>query len=169
VHGASKGTCVDIKGEWLRLGRQNAALNGVSDRIGFMEADAFRALADFRASGRRFDIVVVDPPSFLKSEKALKSASKGYMELNRLAMEVLNEGGILATFSCSHSMPNEVFAAVLKEAASKAKKDFRILRRCHQDKDHPIVRAIPETEYLKGYFLSVTTEGSASCRQKGAS
>lgn len=70
-------------------------------------------------------------------------------------MKVLNEEGVLATFSCSHNMPNERFAATLKEAAIDAKKRFDILKRCHQAEDHPIVKAIPETEYLKGYFLKV--------------
>jgi 23S rRNA (cytosine1962-C5)-methyltransferase len=70
-------------------------------------------------------------------------------------MKVLNEGGVLSTFSCSHNMPNELFSGILKDAAKDAGKEFTILKRCHQAPDHPIVREIPETDYLKGYFLKV--------------
>jgi 23S rRNA (cytosine1962-C5)-methyltransferase len=70
-------------------------------------------------------------------------------------MKALNEDGILATFSCSHNMPNETFSDIIKEAAKESGKEFAILKRCHQAQDHPIVKSIPETEYLKGYFLKV--------------
>ena len=72
-------------------------------------------------------------------------------------MKALSDGGVLATFSCSHNMPNELFSKILKEAAITAGKKFTILKRCHQAEDHPIVRSIPETEYLKGYFLKVSS------------
>ncbi len=148
-------TAVDIKEDWLALGRKNAALNNVSDRIEFVKADAFEYLTGAMSSGKRFDVIIVDPPSFLKTRRLLASASRGYKELNYKAMRCLNEDGVLATFSCSHNMPNETFSAALKEAAAKAEKKLTILKRCRQAEDHPIARAIPETEYLKGYFLKV--------------
>jgi 23S rRNA (cytosine1962-C5)-methyltransferase len=89
----------------------------------------------------------------MRNKESLVSARKGYEELNTNAMKVLSDGGTLATFSCSHHMPNEEFAAALKSAAAAAGRTYSILKRCHQDIDHPIARAIPETEYLKGYFL----------------
>jgi len=157
LSGAAKVTAVDIKEEWLELGRKNAELNNAAGKIEFIKSDAFEFLKGAVASGKRFDVVIVDPPSFLKSRYSLASASKGYRELNCMAMRCLNDGGVLATFSCSHNMPNEAFSASLKEAAAKAQKETTVLKRCHQDRDHPIVRAIPETEYLKGYFLKVVS------------
>jgi 23S rRNA (cytosine1962-C5)-methyltransferase len=158
VFGARHVKGIDIKEEWLELARENSRLNGVSEKTEFMKADAFRALEDILKSGRKFDIIIIDPPSFLKNRDSLASASKGYRALNALAMKTLVDGGILATFSCSYSMPNEVFSDILKKSASDAGKKITILKRCRQDRDHPIVRAIPETEYLKGYFLKVANE-----------
>jgi len=156
--GARKVRGVDIKEEWCELARRNAALNGVADKIGFIKGDAFPVLKAIRDSGEKFDIIVIDPPSFLKTRESLKSASKGYKELNEAAMKALSDDGILATFSCSYNMPNDIFAQVLKDAARGAGKNITILKRCHQAEDHPIVRAIPETGYLKGYFLRVKDE-----------
>lgn len=158
AYGAAYARGVDIKEEWLDLARKNAALNGVSEKTEFIKADAFSALRYIYDSGERFDIIILDPPSFLKKRESLASASRAYKELNRLAMKTLSEAGILATFSCSHNMPNEKFSSILKEAAVSAGKKFTILKRCHQAEDHPIVKTIPETEYLKGYFLRITDE-----------
>jgi 23S rRNA (cytosine1962-C5)-methyltransferase len=156
LYGARHVTGVDIKEEWLALARENARLNdGVAERSSFMKNDAFAALKDINASGRKYDVIILDPPSFLKTKDSVASASKGYKELNTMAMAALSDGGILATFSCSHNMPNKIFSDILKASAAGAKKEIAILKRCHQDKDHPIARAIPETEYLKGYFLKM--------------
>jgi len=155
IFGSRSVTGVDVKEDWLELARENARLNGIADKAEFIKADAFRVLKEISDSGRRFDIIIIDPPSFLKSRESLASASKGYRELNTAAMKILNEGGMLATFSCSHNMPNAAFSEILKRSAAEAGKKIAILKRCHQAEDHPIVRAIPETEYLKGYFLKV--------------
>ena len=155
LFGASEVTSIDIKNEWLELGRKNARLNNVEERIKFVKADVFSKLKDIYNSGEKFDIIIVDPPSFLKSKESMKSASKGYGRLNLLAMKVLENGGILATFSCSGNMPNEAFSNILKRAGREAGKKMTILKRCHQAEDHPIVRHIPQTEYLKGYFLKI--------------
>jgi len=146
---------VDIKEAWLELARENSRLSGVAEKTEFVKADAFKALEDVLRSGQKFDIIIIDPPSFLKTRESLKSASIGYRELNLNAMKCLNSGGMLATFSCSYNMPNDVFSKILKDAAAAAGKKLTILKRCHQSEDHPIVKAIPETEYLKGYFLKV--------------
>jgi 23S rRNA (cytosine1962-C5)-methyltransferase len=79
-----------------------------------------------------------------------------------MAMSCAEEGGILCTFSCSHNMTNDIFSSMLKDSAAKAGKQLTVLKRCHQAQDHPIVRAIPETEYLKGYFLKLSQDGSLS-------
>ena len=155
VFGARHVNGVDIKEEWLELARENSRLSGVAGKTDFVKADAFKALEEALKSGRKFDIIIIDPPSFLKTRESLKSASAGYSQLNTNAMKCLNPGGMLATFSCSYNMPNEVFSEILKKAAASVGKKLTILKRCRQSEDHPIVREIPETEYLKGYFLKV--------------
>jgi len=154
-YGAKSVRSIDIKDNWLELGRKSAELNGVLDKVEFIKKDAFKALEEINSSGEKFDIIILDPPSFLKSRESMASASKGYEELNLKAMKALNNGGTLATFSCSHNMPTAVFSELLKKCAVSAHKKITILKRCHQAEDHPIVREIPETEYLKGYFLKV--------------
>lgn len=155
VYGARCVLGADIKEEWLKSARENADLNGVGKVTEFIKSDSFALLNKINGSGEKFDIIILDPPSFLRNRESIVSASRGYRELNSLAMKALTGGGVLATFSCSHNMPNDLFAKILKEAASGAKKRFTILKRCHQAEDHPIVRSIPETEYLKGYFLKI--------------
>jgi 23S rRNA (cytosine1962-C5)-methyltransferase len=156
--GAKKVVGVDIKPEWLALSRKNAALNGVSDIVEQREGDVFEILNNICDSGEKFDIIILDPPSFLRSKKDLAAAAKGYREINTLAFRALSGNGILCTFSCSHNMPNKTFSDIIKDAASRSGKKFTILKRCRQDKDHPIIREIPETEYLKGYFLRTSDE-----------
>lgn len=156
VYGAAHVAGIDIKEEWLGLARENAVLNGVSEKTEFVKGDAFGVLKKLNESGEKFDIIILDPPSFLKTRESLIAATRGYKELNMLAMKIVSDGGVLATFSCSHNMPNHLFSNIIKNAASEAKKKTAILKRCHQGEDHPIVRAIPETEYLKGYFLKIS-------------
>lgn len=155
LYGASSVIAVDIKGDWHNLGKENARLNGVSDLITFIESDSFDFLEKMAASKQKFGMVIADPPSFLHNKESIASASKGYQRLNTMAMSVIEPGGILATFSCSQNMPNALFAEILKKSAANANKKITILKRCHQDTDHPIVQSIPETEYLKGYFLKI--------------
>jgi len=155
--GAKRVVGVDIKPEWLALARKNAALNGVSDKVEQREGDVFEILNNICNSGERFDIIILDPPSFVKEKKSIISAAKGYKELNTLAMRSLNEGGTLCTFSCSYNMSNDIFSDAIKKSAAEAGKSLTVLKRCHQDKDHPIIRSIPQTEYLKGYFFKVSS------------
>lgn len=159
IGGAKSVTGVDIKEDWLVLARRNMELSGwpakpdVAGRAEFIRSDVFNYLKNIHTSGRTFDIIIVDPPSFVKAKHSIASASRGYEELNLTAMRCLRPGGVLATFSCSHNMPNALFSDILKKAAAKAGRKMAILKRCHQAEDHPIVKSIPETEYLKGYFL----------------
>lgn len=155
--GASSVRGVDIKREWLDTALKNAHLNGVSERLEFIKGDAFQILRNIYASNEKSDIIVIDPPSFIKRKGSLKHALRGYKDLNLMAMKTLNEGGVLCTFSCSHNMPNEAFSDILKSASRDAGKRFTILKRCHQAEDHPVVKYIPETEYLKGYFLKINS------------
>ncbi|MFA5143318.1 MAG: class I SAM-dependent rRNA methyltransferase [Candidatus Omnitrophota bacterium] len=155
ISGARRVIGVDIKEDWLNLARENARLNGVHEKTEFVKGDSFAVLKDMSGSGKKFDIIALDPPSFLKGRESRVTAARGYRELNSLAMKSLSGGGILATFSCSHNMPNELFSKVIKESADAAGRKFTILKRCRQAEDHPIVKGIPETEYLKGYFLKM--------------
>jgi 23S rRNA (cytosine1962-C5)-methyltransferase len=157
VYGAKYVRGVDIKEDWLELARKNASLNGVAGVTEFVKSDGFKVLDELGSSGEKFDIIVLDPPSFLKARSSFESAAKGYKELNLKAMKALTDGGALATFSCSHNMPSDKFSDIIKKAAAEAGKRYTILKRCHQAEDHPIVRWIPETEYLKGYFLKMET------------
>lgn len=154
--GADSVMAVDIKEDWIDLGKKNAELNGVAEKIMFVKSDVFGFLRNMRAIHESFDIVILDPPSFLKSRHKLADAIKGYLDINLNSMKILNPGGVLATFSCSHNMPFETFAETIKKAAEQANRTYTVLSRCHQDKDHPFVKNIPETNYLKGYFLKVS-------------
>jgi 23S rRNA (cytosine1962-C5)-methyltransferase len=158
ISGAGEVLAADIKEDWLKLGRENAELNGVGGKIAFSRADSFDLLKGMHSSGKRFDFIILDPPSFIKSKHSIVTASKGYRQLNLAAMKCLNDDAVLATFSCSHNMPNETFSNILKEAAEMAGKRLTVIKRCHQAEDHPIVRNIPETEYLKGYFFKVSSK-----------
>ena len=153
--GAKSVIGVDIKEDWLVLARRNMELSGVSPKAEFVKADSFGYIKNAHAAGRTFDIIIVDPPSFVKTKHSIASASRGYEELNVTAMRCLRAGGVLATFSCSHNRSNQLFADIIKKSAAKAGKNTSILKRCHQAEDHLIVKAIPETEYLKGYFLKI--------------
>lgn len=157
VYGAKRVLGADIKEGWLNLARENSKLNGVGEKTEFKKGDSFEVLKNINNSAEKFDIIILDPPSFLKSRESIVTATKGYKELNALAMKALSDDGILATFSCSHNMPNELFLKTIKDAAAATGKKITILKRCHQAEDHPIVRTIPETEYLKGYFLRLSS------------
>ncbi|KAF0217744.1 MAG: hypothetical protein FD174_3215 [Geobacteraceae bacterium] len=157
VHAAAFGaagvTCVDISERAIALARQNALLNGVEQVMAFEAVDAFDRLRSFKHEGRRFDVIVLDPPAFVKSRKALKEALKGYLTINRRAMELLNPGGYLITCSCSYHMEREMFRDLLKSAAVQAGRNMRLVETRSQSPDHPILLAVPETEYLKCFVL----------------
>lgn len=145
---------VDVSGEALRRARENAALNGVEDKIDYEEADVFKFLRTCRDAGRTFDTIVLDPPKFAESKAQVMKAARGYKDINLLAMKLLRPGGILATFSCSSAMTAELFDKLVAEAAVDAKRDFRILARTLQADDHPVSVHFPEGQYLKGLILS---------------
>ena len=156
VNKATEVVCVDLKDQWLDLVKLNAGINNVSGSLRCIKGTAFNFLDYLISRNELFDMIILDPPSFLKSRHDLKTAIKGYLDLNRRGMKLLKEKGVLCTFSCSHHMRNEIFSDIIKKAAELEDKNISILKRCRQDKDHPVVAHIPETEYLKGYFLSVS-------------
>jgi 23S rRNA (cytosine1962-C5)-methyltransferase len=157
VHAASYGAasvvCLDVSERAIGLARQNAALNGLEGVFRFEAMDAFDRLRSMRGEGKRFDVIVLDPPAFVKSRKTIKEAQKGYLTVNRRAMELLRDGGHLITCSCSYHMEREMFRDTLVRAAQQAGRRMRLVASRSQAADHPVLLGIPETEYLKCHVL----------------
>tara|TARA_B110000483_G_scaffold87327_1_gene107782 strand:- start:110 stop:1075 length:966 start_codon:yes stop_codon:yes gene_type:complete len=103
----------------------------------------------------KWDVIVLDPPPFAKSKKAMAGALRGYKELNMRAMRALEPEGVLATYTCSHHMGDAELRGVLAEAAHDAKRRVQVIEYCHQPADHPVLVTMPESEYLRGYILRV--------------
>jgi 23S rRNA (cytosine1962-C5)-methyltransferase len=151
--GASGVTCVDSSERAVALARENAALNGFAGIVKCEAADAFERLRSLKGEGRSFDLVVLDPPAFVKSRKVLKEAMKGYFTINRRAMELLRPGGYLISCSCSYHMEREMFRDLLANAAQQAGRELRLVDVRSQAPDHPILLSMPETGYLKCFVL----------------
>jgi len=152
-YGATRTTCLDISERAMTLARENGKLNGVAERMVFETVDVFDRLRSLKTEGHSFDIIVLDPPAFVKSRKTIKEAEKGYLTINRRAMELLRPGGHLITCSCSYHMGREMFHDLLKTAAIQARREMRIVEVRSQAPDHPVLLAVPETEYLKCFVL----------------
>lgn len=154
--GASHVTAVDVSQTALDCAAENARRNGLADRIDFLCADVFDLLPALAAKGEKpYDFIILDPPAFTKSRKTVRSAERGYKEINTRAMKLLPRGGYLATCSCSHFMPDELFVRMLRDAASDAGVRLRQLEALQQCCDHPILWNVPETDYLKFYLFQI--------------
>ncbi|MBI1921657.1 MAG: class I SAM-dependent rRNA methyltransferase [Geobacter sp.] len=153
--GAQSITCLDISGRAVGLVGENARLNSFGNIVTAEEVDVFERLRQFKGSGRRFDVIVMDPPAFVKNRKALKEAEKGYTTINRRALELLNPGGYLITCSCSFHMGRELFHDMLAKSAQLARRDVRFIQWGRQAPDHPVLLSVPETDYLKCAVLQV--------------
>jgi 23S rRNA (cytosine1962-C5)-methyltransferase len=147
-------TALDISDDALALARRNAELNGVAN-VEFETANVFDALRDYEKSGERFDTIVLDPPAFVKTRAALKSAVRGYKEINLRALKLLNKNGILVTCSCSYHFSEEIFLQTLEESARDARRRVHLIEKRMQAADHPILLGMPETYYLKCLILRV--------------
>lgn len=150
-------TALDLSREALEVAEQNEKLNAgqLKNQIEWYEANAFDFLRDYADAGRQYDIIVLDPPAFAKAKKNVAGAMRGYKELNLRALKMLRPGGILVTCSCSHAVAEEVFLAMLTEAAQDAHRSVKVLEKRTQAKDHPILLGVPETFYLKCLICSV--------------
>ena len=154
--GALHVTAVDISHEAIEKAKENAERNGLSDKMDFVEADVFDLLSALEKEGKHpYDFIILDPPAFTKSRKTIKSAERGYKEINFRAMKLLPRGGYLATCSCSHFMENANFLSMLEDAAKDAGVTLRQIEARQQAPDHPIVLGLPETDYLKFYLFQV--------------
>lgn len=156
--GAASVLGVDASMTGIDQAMENAKLNGLEDRVRFQCADVFELLPKLEEQGEKFDLVILDPPAFTKSRKAVKNAVKGYREINMRGLKLVEEGGFLATCSCSHFMEPELFAKTIKEAARSAHKRLRQVEFHTQAPDHPILWAADESYYLKFYIFQVCEE-----------
>jgi 23S rRNA (cytosine1962-C5)-methyltransferase len=154
LNGAASVEAVDISENAIAMCRRNAELNGPA-KVTWLAANVFDDLNARVKARAQFDLVVLDPPSFTRSRAKLEEALRGYKEINLRAFKLLSPGGLLATFCCSHHVDGETFRAVVLDAAFDAHKILRLRGVFGQPPDHPIIPAIPETEYLKGYLFEV--------------
>jgi 23S rRNA (cytosine1962-C5)-methyltransferase len=151
--GAAAVTCIDISARAGSLAEENARVNGFLPRVSVETADVFERLRTLKHEGRDFDVVVLDPPAFVKSKKTIREAQKGYLTINRRAMELLRPGGYLVTCSCSYHMDREMFRDILRTSSQQAGREMRVTAACGQALDHPVLLGVPETEYLKCFLL----------------
>jgi len=155
VAGARQALCIESSPEALAAARENLALNGVADRAELVGGNVFDALRALERDGRSFGLIVLDPPPFARSRTALEAAARGYKEINLRALRLLEPGGHLATFSCSHHVSEAAFEEICREAAADAGVTARVLERLTQAPDHPVLLTVPETRYLKGLLLEI--------------
>ncbi|BAN95891.1 rRNA (guanine-N(2)-)-methyltransferase [Plautia stali symbiont] len=143
---------VDTSQDALDVAKQNVALNGLDvSRAQFLRDDVFKLLRRYCDSGEKFDIIVMDPPKFVENKNQLMGACRGYKDINMLAMQLLNPGGILLTFSCSGLMVTELFQKIIADAAVDAGRDVQFIEQFRQAADHPVIASYPEGLYLKGF------------------
>ncbi|HTS79502.1 MAG TPA: class I SAM-dependent rRNA methyltransferase [Myxococcaceae bacterium] len=155
--GAARVFSVDQDADAIALARENFARNGLEPAVhDFLAADVFTLLASLREEGRRFDVVLLDPPAFAKSQRAVEAALDGYASLNRQALEVVAPGGLLLTASCSARVTPEAFEGAVRSAGVKTGVDLTLIEERYQPADHPIRLQFPEGRYLKLLVLRVT-------------
>ncbi|NHA06703.1 class I SAM-dependent rRNA methyltransferase [Mucilaginibacter sp. HC2] len=155
-NGALSVTSVDSSALAIETLKENILLNKLdADKHSAIKSDVNVQLRKFRDDGEKFDVIVLDPPKYAPSRSALTRASRAYKDLNRLGMLLLNEGGLLATYSCSGAMDMETFKQVIAWAALDAGKQVQFIYQFHQPEDHPVRASFPEGEYLKGLLCRV--------------
>lgn len=154
LYGAKHVEAVDVSESALEMVRKNAALNGV-DCIETICANVFDLAHQRCDEGRQYDVVILDPPAFAKSKRALEGAYKGYKELNYRCMGLVRSGGFMVTCSCSQFMTRELFLKMLREAAADSGRQVRLIRELMQSRDHPAAIGESAALYLKGWVLSI--------------
>ncbi len=152
VAGATGVHCVDASAAALDGLQHNAVASGVSDRVHVTGGDAFEVLRGLHGEGQTWDVIVVDPPAFIKRRKDIRSGEQGYLRLNRLALQLLAPGGILISCSCSMHLAEARLTSIVQQAANQQGRRLQILERGFQAPDHPVHPAISETAYLKALF-----------------
>lgn len=155
IAGAAEAIAVDRSDAALELGARAARLNGVATRCRFVRAEAFAEMARLADTGDRFDVVVADPPSFVKSRKELKPGLRGYRKMTRLAVRLVAPGGFLFVATCSHNVGADAFGDAVRRGLVDAGREGRILQAGGAASDHPRHPALPETTYLKSLLLQI--------------
>jgi 23S rRNA (cytosine1962-C5)-methyltransferase len=145
---------IDMGAAAVQAARRNQELNGITN-VTFREGNAFDLLKEYDEVGRRFQMVILDPPAFAKNRDSLEAATRGYKEINLRALKILAPGGYLVTCSCSYHLSEALFLQLIAEAANDAKKIVVVVERRTQAEDHPILLTMPETHYLKALILKV--------------
>ena len=153
--GAKSVEGLDVSEEALALARTHAQLNGVQDRCSYRAVDAFEEMRRLDRTGRKFDLVVLDPPAFARSKQAVPRALAGYKDVNLLGIRLTRPEGIVVTSSCSHHVSDNTLWEAIGRAAQDAKRQVRLLEQRGQASDHPILASMPETRYLKCFILQV--------------
>ena len=154
--GAKSVTAIDSSRRALELVRENLKINDMSDaRVDLIEADVFRQLRKFRDEARQFDLIILDPPKFAPTTSHVQKASRGYKDINLMALKLLRPGGNLMTFSCSGGVDRTQFRKILFGAAQDAGVSVRLAANLEQSPDHPVRLNFPEGAYLKGMLLQV--------------
>ncbi len=156
--GAKSVLGVDASELAVKQAEENAALNGLGDRVRFMAADVFDLLPKLIENGESYDVVILDPPAFTKSRQAVKNAVKGYREINMKGMKLVKPGGFLCTCSCSHFMTPELLEKTISEAAKGARRRLQLVEYRMQSPDHPYLIGCPESLYLKFFIYRVFEE-----------
>ncbi|ALG67133.1 class I SAM-dependent rRNA methyltransferase [Beggiatoa leptomitoformis] len=159
VAGASDVLCVDSSERALTWLKNNAELNGVADRVKTAQGDAFELLRHLRQEGEKFDVIVLDPPAFIKRRKDQKAGEQAYHRINQMATQLLSREGILVSASCSLHLARETLMEVVRSTGRHIDRHVQILGQGHQAADHPIHPAIPETDYLKALFCRILPSG----------
>ncbi|HEY3424368.1 MAG TPA: class I SAM-dependent rRNA methyltransferase [Negativicutes bacterium] len=155
LYGAKKVLSIDISEDAIDLAKKNAELNGVSSVCEFKVANAFDTLRSMADKEQQFDVVILDPPAFTKNRAGLEGAARGYKEINLRGLKMVRPGGYLVTCSCSYHMDRDLFKAIVVDAARDARREIREVEYRTQSKDHPILPAAAETEYLKFLVVEV--------------
>jgi len=153
--GAQSVLGLDVSRDAIAQARAHAAMNRVGERCEYREGDAFEELRRLERAGGRFDLAVLDPPSFARTKLAVPQALAGYKQINLRALRLLKPEGFLVSCSCSHHVSEEQFWTMLQDAAQDAKRQLRLIERRSQARDHPVLAAMPETRYLKCFILQV--------------
>jgi 23S rRNA (cytosine1962-C5)-methyltransferase len=154
--GCAQVISVDTSQAALDIAKQNVELNKLDlTKAEFVRDDVFQLLRNYRAQGEKFDLIIMDPPKFVENKNQLASACRGYKDINMLALQLLNPGGILLSFSCSGLMPTDLFQKILADAAVDAGRDVQFIEQFRQAADHPVIATYPEGLYLKGFACRV--------------
>ncbi len=154
-HGAEELWSIDISGKALDEQEANAQLNGTDSKLTLVEGDAHTALRDLKQQDERFDVIIVDPPAFIKKKKDHKAGLNAYRKVNEAAIRLLSKDGILLSASCSMHLKQHELQECIRGAGRHLDKTVQFIEQCHQGQDHPIHPAIPETEYIKGIIARV--------------